>query len=89
MQSKIFAIKEIKFAKKDIKSIFAVTYTKLWKLLLDKKLKRTDLKEIAGISSSTLAKLGKDEYVSMESIDRICAALKCDISEVLSVSNEK
>lgn len=46
----------------------AVTYTKLWKLLLDKKLKRTDLKEIAGISSSTLAKLGKDEYVSMESI---------------------
>ena len=59
----------------------AVTYTKLWKLLLDKKLKRTDLKEIAGISSSTLAKLGKDEYVSMESIDRICAALKCDISE--------
>ena len=67
----------------------AVTYTKLWKLLLDKKLKRTDLKEIAGISSSTLAKLGKDEYVSMESIDRICTALKCDISEVISVSNEK
>ena len=67
----------------------AVTYTKLWKLLLDKKLKRTDLKEIAGISSSTLAKLGKDEYVSMESIDRLCAALKCDISEVISVSNEK
>ena len=67
----------------------AVTYTKLWKLLLDKKLKRTDLKEIAGISSSTLAKLGKDEYVSMESIDRICAALKRDISEVISVSNEK
>lgn len=67
----------------------AVTYTKLWKLLLAKKLKRTDLKEIAGISSSTLAKLGKDEYVSMESIDRICAALKCDISEVISVSNEK
>lgn len=67
----------------------AVTYTKLWKLLLDKKLKRTDLKEIAGISSSTLAKLGKDGYVSMESIDRICAALKCDISEVISVSNEK
>ena len=67
----------------------AVTYTKLWKLLLDKKLKRTDLKEITGISSSTLAKLGKDEYVSMESIDRICAALKCDISEVISVSNER
>ena len=66
----------------------AVTYTKLWKLLLDKKLKRTDLKEIAGISSSTLAKLGKDEYVSMESIDRICEALKSLISEIVSVANE-
>lgn len=66
----------------------AVSYTKLWKLLLDKKMKRTDLKDIAGISSSTLAKLGKDEYVSMESIDRICAALKCDISEVVSVAKE-
>lgn len=49
----------------------AVTYTKLWKLLLDKKMKRTDLKNIAGISSSTLAKLGKDEYVSLESIEKI------------------
>lgn len=48
----------------------AVTYTKLWKLLLDKKMKRTDLKNIAGISSSTLAKLGKDEYVSLESIEK-------------------
>ena len=62
----------------------AVTYTKLWKLLLDKKMKRTDLKNIAGISSSTLAKLGKDEYVSMESLDRICRALNCDIAEIFS-----
>lgn len=67
----------------------AVTYTKLWKLLLDKKLKRTDLKEVACISSSTLAKLGKDEYVSMESIERICIALECDISEIMSITNEK
>lgn len=53
----------------------AVSYTKLWKLLLDKKMKRTDLKGMAGISSSTLAKLGKDEYVSLESLDKICQAL--------------
>lgn len=39
-----------------------VSYTKLWKLLIDKKMKRTDLKTVAGISSSTLAKLGKDEF---------------------------
>ena len=66
----------------------AVTYTKLWKLLLDKKMKRTDLKDIAGISSSTLAKLGKDEYVSMESLDRICRALNCDIAEIFSSVHE-
>ena len=44
----------------------SVSYANLWKLLIDKKLKRVDLKTIAGISSTTLAKLGKDEYVSME-----------------------
>lgn len=62
----------------------AISYTKLWKLLLDKKMKRTDLKALAGISSSTLAKLGKDEYVSMGSIDRICSVLKCDIADIMS-----
>lgn len=63
----------------------AVTYTKLWKLLLDKKMKRTDLKNIAGISSSTLAKLGKDEYVSLESIEKISCALGCNIDQVVDV----
>ena len=63
----------------------AVNYTKLWKLLLDKKMKRTDLKNIAGISSSTLAKLGKDEYVSLESIEKICCALGCNIDQVVDV----
>ena len=63
----------------------AVTYTKLWKLLLDKKMKRTDLKDIACISSSTLAKLGKDEYVSLESIEKICYALGCNIDQVVDV----
>jgi len=61
----------------------AVSYTKLWKLLIDKRLKRYNLKEITGISSSTLAKLGKDEYVSMESIERICKALETEIGDVV------
>lgn len=60
-----------------------VSYIRLWKLLLDKRLKRTDLKILAGISSSTLAKLGKNEYVSMEIVERICCALDCDISDVV------
>ena len=61
----------------------SVSYIKLWKLLVDKKLKRVDLKEITGISSSTLAKLGRDEYVSMESMERICIALDCNIEDIM------
>ena len=67
----------------------AADYNKLWKILIDRKLKRTDLRELAGISTTTVAKLGKDEYVSMECMDRICAALKCDIGDIMSFSREK
>lgn len=67
----------------------AVCYTKLWKLLIDRKLKRIDLKGLAGIGSSTLAKLGKDEYVSMESINKICLALKCKIEDVIELTENK
>ena len=61
----------------------AVSYVKLWKLLLDKQLKRVDLKEVAGISSSTLAKFGKNDYVSMEIMERVCTALDMDIGDVM------
>lgn len=61
----------------------AVSYIKLWKLLLDKRLKRIDLKELAGISSSTLAKLGRDDYLSMESMEKICKALGVGIGDVM------
>ena len=61
----------------------AVSYIKLWKLLLDKRLKRVDLKELAGISSSTLAKLGRDDYLSMESMEKICKALGVGIGDVM------
>ena len=63
----------------------AVSYTKLWKLLLDKKMKRTDLKTVSGISCSSLAKLGKDDYVSLESIDKICCTLDCNVGDILDV----
>lgn len=61
-----------------------VSYDNLWKLLIDKKLKRTDLKELCGISSNVLAKLGKDEPISMESLEKICNALNCNIDDVVS-----
>jgi DNA-binding Xre family transcriptional regulator len=63
----------------------AISYIKLWKLLLDKKLKKTDLLKLADISTTTLAKLSKDQLVSMEVMGRICKALSCDIGDVMEI----
>jgi DNA-binding Xre family transcriptional regulator len=63
----------------------AISYIKFWKLLLDKKLKKTDLLSLADISTTTLAKLSKDQPVSMEVMDRICSALSCDIGDVMEI----
>ena len=67
----------------------AANYNKLWKILIDRKLKRTDLRDLAGISTTTVAKLGKDEDVSMECMDSICTALKCYIGDIMSFSREE
>ena len=56
----------------------SVSYDKLWKLLIDKKMNRTELKDAAGISFNVLAKLGRNEFVSMESLQRICQTLSCN-----------
>lgn len=58
-------------------------YDKLWKLLIDKKMKRTDLMHEANISSNVLARLGREEPVSMESIRKICATLECSVDDIL------
>ena len=63
-------------------------YKKLWKLLIDKKLKRTDLKKLAGISSASLAKLGKDENVSMDILQKICKVLECNIGNIMDMIPE-
>lgn len=63
----------------------AISYIKLWKLLLDKRLKKTDLLSLADISTTTLAKLSKDQPVSMEVMGRICNALSCDIGDVMEI----
>lgn len=63
----------------------AISYLKLWKLLLDKRMKKTDLRTVADISTTTLAKLSKDQAVSMEVMQRICQALSCDIGEVMEI----
>lgn len=60
-----------------------VSYDKLWKKLIDKKMTRTDLKAASGISFNILAKLGKNEFVSMESLYKICVALNCNVGEIM------
>ena len=62
-----------------------ISYLKLWKLLLDKKMKKTDLLDLAGIGSNTLAKLSKDQPVGVEILARICNALSCDIADIIEM----
>ncbi len=63
-----------------------VDYKKLWKLLIDKDMKKTDLIPVAGISSNVLAKMNKGEFVSMESIQKVCKALECDVGDICVIN---
>ena len=60
-----------------------VSYDRLWKLLIDKKMTRTDLKINSGISFNVLAKMGKEESVSLESIGKICSLFGCNVDDIL------
>ncbi len=60
-----------------------VSYNKLWKLLIDRGLKKTELAEAIKISPNTMAKMGKNENVSMDVISRICGYLKCDVGDIM------
>ena len=59
-------------------------YKKLWKLLIDKDMKKTDLLTVANISSNILAKMNKGENVSMHSLQKICKALECDVGDIVT-----
>lgn len=59
------------------------TYNKLWKMLIDKRMNKTQLRKLTGISTSTLAKLSNNEKVSLDVIERICKALNCQPSDVM------
>lgn len=67
----------------------AICYDRLWKLLIDKKMNRTDLKEASGISFNVLARLGKNEPVSFETIEKICFTLNCNIEDVVEIQRDK
>lgn len=63
----------------------AVSYDKLWKLLIDKKMTKTALRIEADMSSSTLAKMSKNETVSMDVILRICKVLECEFDDIIEI----
>lgn len=63
----------------------AVRYNKLWKLLIDKNMKKKELGEAAGISNSLIAKLGKNENVTVDVLVRICTALDCGIDDIMEL----
>lgn len=69
-------------------SKMGLSYKKLWKLLIDKEMKKSSLKEQAGISSVSIAKLGKNESVTTTTLVKICNALKCDISDIMEIEGD-
>ena len=66
-----------------------LSYKKLWIMLIEKDLKKTEFAKMAGISSASLAKLGKGANVTTDILVRICEALKCDISDICEIAADE
>ena len=66
-----------------------IDYSRLWKLLIDKGIKKTDLIELAGISSRTLSKLSKNQTVTTDTVLRVCSALHCGVSDIMEIAEKK
>lgn len=66
-----------------------VNYNKLWKLMIDKGINKTQLRMLAGINTNALAKLGKNETVTMETLIKICGVLNCEIDDIVDYSINK
>ena len=67
----------------------AVNYNKLWKLLIDKGMNKTDLRVKTGMSTSTLAKMSNNEVVSMDVVLRICEILECNVGDVVDATKKE
>ena len=65
----------------------AISYKKLWKLLIDRDMKKCELQQRANISSSSIAKLGKNENVNTDILVRICKALNCDLQDIMELTD--
>jgi DNA-binding Xre family transcriptional regulator len=66
----------------------AVSYKKLWKLLIDKDMKKKDLREAVGMSTTSLTKLSKNENINTEILVKICKVLECDIGDIMEVTED-
>ena len=66
-----------------------VSYNKLWKLLVDLKMSKADLRRATGLSTATMTKLRRDEDVSMDALKRICAACKCNVGDMMDIFPSK
>ncbi len=66
----------------------ALSYKKLWKLLIDKDMKKKDLQKAAGVSAASITKLAKNEHVSTEIIEKVCTALQCDVNDIMEMISE-
>ena len=66
----------------------SVSYNRLWKLMIDKRISKTELTHMARISTNAMAKLGRDEDVRMAVLEKICSALNCKIEEIVEIQND-
>ena len=67
----------------------SISYNRLWKLLIDNHMKKKDLKEKAELSTATMAKLGKNESVSLDVLVRVCKVLNCEIGDVVEIADDE
>ena len=67
----------------------AISYNKLWKLLIDKGMSKTDMRLKAGLSTNVIANMGKCKHVSTESLMKICRALDCNIGDIVEFVEDK
>lgn len=66
-----------------------ISYNKLWKMLIDKEMQKRDLQETAGISSASIAKLGKGENITTDILLKICDALNCDLDDIMETKRDQ
>ena len=66
----------------------SISYNKVWKLLIDRGMKKKDLQQVSGVSAASIAKLGRNGNVTTEVLLKVCKALECDISDIMEIVKE-